>query len=345
MSTASPDYGCGKLTVEAVPVAGTFPSTGPPDLSGLTFDIRGPIASSDIEYADGVEVCTTVANPTGRGATCPESTYGVSPSTYNFGSWVSGAAYSVNLDTTSTSKAAPAGTLIPTISGTFPDCTAYQGASGASGCADTATVKVYGANHQLALKVVNSATGKPLAGATYELCSPVSTAPTPTPGSCPVDSTGLAAATSGTSGILKFPSRYPGAANYSVVETAEPDGYKPHRSQAWTIQPVTTPADAGTQVGGLVKLAPTKTALVTHVLHTTEHKKVAVNAFAGATRVFNPLKLIKLGTVKHGIAHHSGGRIAFTPKAGFIGTVTFTYTVRNALGAKSTGKIVVHVRA
>jgi hypothetical protein len=52
--SSSPDYGCGKVTAQALAVASTFPAGAVPDLSGLSFDITGPIADNDTEYPGAV---------------------------------------------------------------------------------------------------------------------------------------------------------------------------------------------------------------------------------------------------------------------------------------------------
>jgi hypothetical protein len=113
---------------------------------------------------------------------------------------VAGAQYTISLDTSTTESPAPApapaNTLIPPITGTFPDCTAYQNSSTTpTGCPDTTDVKVYGTYHQVGLHVLNALTHKALAGTTYELCAATTSAPTTGTKTCPSGSTVLATAT------------------------------------------------------------------------------------------------------------------------------------------------------
>ena len=55
------------------------------------------------------------------------------------------------------------------------------------------------------------------------------------------------------------------------------------------------------------------------------------------------LKLVKAGSPKKGKAKRSGASIVYTANKSFVGTVTFTYTVRDARGATSKGKVTVTV--
>jgi hypothetical protein len=266
------------------------------------------------------------------------------------GTFVSGDSWGLAVDTTGTSKAIPANTLMPATTGTFADCTAYQDSEsiveyGFSGCPDKGQILAYGTYHHVAAVVTNAVTHKPVAKATYELCSATATTPTTGAAGCPAGSVKAATATTNSKGVLVFPSAYVGSANYSIAPTKTPKGYKLGGSQHLNVPVVTTPAQAGTVVTTTAKLVPIKTTVKTHNLKTTEGTKVSVNAFSGATHVVKPLTLVKVGKAKHGTVHHSGGKITYTPDEGFTGTDKFTYTVRNAVGVKSTGKVVVKVKA
>jgi hypothetical protein len=349
-SNSSPDYGCGKLTVDVQAVPGTYPATGVWDLAGLTFDISGEVANNDTEYDDATATCTTSSDPGGTGASCTESTGGTAPNggSPETGTWIANDPYSVTLDTSGTNTQIPADTLLATTSatGNFPDCTAYQNTqgSGPSGCPDAVVFKAYGKYHAVALKVVNSITKKPIANVRYAICSPTSTTPVSSTAACPSGSTELESEVSSSTGVVRFLNVYAPSSNYSVVAEQEPTGYQAGRSKAINLPAVTTIAQAGSLVAATATLTPVKTTVVTHTVHTTENTPVTIDAFAHAKHAVTPLKLVKIGHVKHGSARHSGGVITFKPKHGFIGTVRFTYTVRNAVGASSTGTIVVHVK-
>jgi large repetitive protein len=351
----SPSYGCGKLTAFAQPVPATYPTGQTPDLAGLTIDIGGPVANDDTLYQGGTSTCITASNPNTGFTSCPESYEGVAPDPANppntvTGTWVSGEDYTVAVDTSGTNEPIPANTLIPGIAGTFVDCTAYQDNDGIedygfSGCPDAARLMAYGTYHYIAAHVTNTASHKGVAKATYALCSATATTPTVGTTSCPTGSAVLAKATTNAKGALLFPSMYVGSANYSIVPTKEPKGYQAGKSQHLIVPVVTTPAQAGTVITASAELTPTTTTLATHSVKTTENTKVTINAFTGAKNVAGPLRLVKLGNAKHGKVSYSGSKITYTPDAGFTGKDTFTYTVRNAVGVTSIGKIVVTVKA
>lgn len=338
--SSSPDYGCGKLTLQAVPIADTFP-TSTPTLGGLTFDITGASASSDELLNNSVGDCTTTADVGDSGATCGESTYsnGDASAAGTDGSWVAGDPYDVTLDS---STPAPPNTLIPAISGIFPNCTAF-GAH--NGCPDLRQVPVYGKYHQVGLRILNSVSHKPVANATYELCSATTAAPATGTHACPPGATVLATETTGAGGELTFTSRYVGSNNYTVVPTTEPTGYQAVRSKRLAVPVVTNTAEAGALVQTTIDLAPIRPTVRTHHVTVTENKAINFNVLAGAKPIVGPLTLVSLSKPAHGSAHHSGGEVTYKPRKGYAGKDVFTYTVRNALGATATGRIVVHVRA
>ena len=67
-------------------------------------------------------------------------------------------------------------------------------------------------------------------------------------------------------------------------------------------------------------------------------------ALAARDKGFKGTKM-KVGKPHHGKVRHVGGKVVYTPAAGFTGKDVFTYTVRNGVGVKRTGKIIVHVTA
>jgi hypothetical protein len=345
-ASSSPNYGCGKVTVEAQPVASTYPAGALPDVTGLTFDITGTIAWSDMLYNDSTNTCTTGEVGSASSNACAETTYGMSPgATTEYGAWVPGDLYNIALDTTPTSAPAPADTLIPPATGPFPDCTAYPTTSAPTGCPDTAIVKVYGAYHRVGLHVVNAVTHKAVGKATYELCSATSSAPTTGSKSCPSGSSVLATATTNSHGRLVFSGLHLASKNYSVALTHEPRGYETAPSQRLEVPVVTTAAQSGALYLGTARVTPITTTVKTHRITTSMDKPIAFNALAGAKHVVGPLKLIKVGKAHHGKAHHSGGKITYTPHNGFVGKDVFTYTIRNGVGVTVTGKVIVHVKA
>jgi hypothetical protein len=345
--STSPDYGCGKVTAEAQPVTSTFPADTVPDLSGLTFDITGPIADNNVEDQGAVATCITGDTTSINSDACPESYWAnTADDTGGMGTWVAGADYTISLDRAMGSAQAPANTLIPPHTGTFPDCTAYQNTGTTpTGCPDTTVVMVYGTYHQIGLHLTNAVTHKAIAGATYELCAATASAPVAAPTGCPSGSSVLAKATTDASGKLAFSGLYLGSQNYSVALTHEPRGYKTARTQRLEVPVVTTAAQAGTLYQGTASLAPIKTTVKTHHVTTRENKPVRFNALTGAKHIVGPLKLIKLSKAHHGKARHSGGKITYTPHHGFVGKDVFTYTVRNGVGVTVTGKVIVHVKA
>jgi hypothetical protein len=340
--SSSPDYGCGKLTLQAVPVVGTFPTGSLPSLGGLTFDITGTSAENDKLVNNSMGSCTTTSDGSDDGATCPESNYSngdADGDRETDGSWVAGDPYDAMLDS---STPPPANTMIPGISGTFPNCTAF---GSNNGCPNLTPVPVYGKYHQVGLRVVNSITGRPVAKATYQLCSPTTTAPALGTHACPTGTTVLDTETTGASGALTFKSLYVGSNNYSILPTKEPSGYQAAKSQALAVPVVANTAEAGALVQTTVDLAPTHPSVKTHHVTVRENKAITFNAFAGAKPIVGPLTLITLSKPRHGSAHRSGGKITYKPRKGFVGKDVFTYTVRNAVGATATGRVVVHVKA
>jgi hypothetical protein len=345
--SSSPDYGCGKITVEAQPVASTFPADAIPDVNGLTFDITGQISGSDMAYDGATTQCKTGDTNSTSSDECPESVWAdAAGGPSEGGPWVAGAEYAVTLDTSVSSAPAPANTLIPPITGAFPDCTAYQKSNptGASGCPDLTPVRVYGTYHQVGLDVINSLTHKGIAKATYELCAATVNAPTTGSAGCPSGSSVLATAATDSSGTLVFPGRYLGSPHYSFALT-HARGYHPTGSQPLAVPVVTDVAQAGTLYQGSARLAPIKTTVTTHRVKTSKNKRVTFNALAGAKHVVGPLKIVKLSKPHHGKVRHSGGKISYKPRKDFVGKDVFTYTVRNGVGVTVTSKVVVHVKA
>jgi hypothetical protein len=343
--TMSPDYGCGKITVEAQPIVDTFPDASLPDLGGLAFEITGTAADEDTAATGADGSCTTTSDPSDDGATCPESTYAngdIADAGYS-GSWVAGDPYSVTLDP---STPPPAGTLIPAVSGTFADCTAYQSNPVPTGCPDAKLVLVYGKYHQVGLRILNAFTHKPVAHATYELCSLSAVVqPATSVRGCPSGTSVLDSETTDAHGELIFASRYLGSRNYRVVATTEPRGYTLAKIRAVTVPVVTHAAQAGTLVRTTIKLVPIRPVVKSHHLTTRENKRIRLKALSGAKPVVGPLRLIKVSRPRHGSVHRSGGKITYKPRKGYVGKDVFTYTVRNGLGATATGRIVVHVKA
>jgi hypothetical protein len=320
---ADPSYGCGKLTAYAVPVAATYPTGETPDLSDLILDLTGSTAANDTVYT-GVETsCGTLTNPNDGTTHCYESSGAdaqdpANPSNSIPGTWVAGAGYTVAVETTGTDKAIPADTLMPAITGTFPDCTAYQESEsieeyGFSGCSDRANLLAYGTYHHIAAVITSSVTHKRVANATYELCSATAASPVTGKKGCPAGSAKAATATTNSKGVLVFPSAYLGSANYSIAPTKAPKGYRLGVSQHLNVPVVTTVAQAGTTITTTATMTPIKTVLATHSVQTTEGKKVSINALSGAKDAVKPLTLVSLGKAKHGTVHHSGGTVSYTP--------------------------------
>lgn len=346
--SSSPDYGCGKITVEAQPVVGTYPATAAPDLSGLTFDITGNAADQNTVHPNATTTCTTGESGSAATNECTESVASQQPSGAPdpYATWVAGAQYTVALDTTGSNKAAPANSIVAGLTGSFPDCTAYQTSTTnqPTGCPDGAVVNFYGTYHRIGLHIVNRVTHKGVAGVTYKLCSPTPSSPVLTGSTCPSGSSLLTQATTDSAGKLAFTDVYAGSPNYTVVLARRAHGYRPAHIQQLDVPVVTTPAQSGKLVQGVVKLTPIKTRVKTQRVSTTAGKTISFNAFKGAARVVKPMKLVKLGKPHHGTSRHIGGRIVYRPAKAFTGKDVFTYTVRNGVGVKSTGKVVVHVK-
>lgn len=344
--SSSPDYGCGKITVEALPVDGTFPTGETPTLSGLVFEITGPTASNDT-VTQGTTAGCTLGNDSSSSDSCQESYGSFDDNAGQMSTWVAGGDYSVALVVSDSTPAAPADTLIPAITGTFPDCTAYQSPNpptAGTGCPDTEVVHVYGTYRELGLNVVSSLTHKGVAGATYALCSTPATPPTTTSGPCPSGTVKSATATSGAGGTLVFASRYLGGQTYTVVPAHEPHGYETAASQRLVVPAVTNPSQAGTLLAPAATLVPIKTTIKTRHLTTTKNKRIGFNAFAGAKSVTKPLTLGQVVKPHHGSAHHSKRRITYKPRKGYVGKDRFSYTVRNGVGVKTRVKVIVRVR-
>jgi hypothetical protein len=348
-AASSPDYGCGKITVGALPVASTFPPGTAPDVSGLTFEIEGPVVSENAAI-DGASATCTTGDTTGGNTdadACPESYGGLTESGHG-GAWVAGGEYVVTLDTESGSATAPPGALIPPVVGLFKDCTKYQNAdpgTAPSGCADLSVVRVYGTYHRIGLRVVNSVTHKGVPKATYELCSATASAPATGAAGCPSGSTVLETAKTNSLGKLAFKGLYLGSPNYSFALTHAPTGFTPTGSQPLHVPNVVNATEAGALFQGTTPLTPTVTTVTTHHVSTSRNKSVTFNALAGAKQVVKPLTVVKVGKARHGKVSHTKGKITYTPNAGFVGKDVFTYTVRNGDGVKVTGTVIVHVKA
>ncbi|HEX3822900.1 MAG TPA: Ig-like domain-containing protein [Mycobacteriales bacterium] len=347
---AEPDFGCGKLTVAVQPKTDTYPAGQLPDLANLQFTITDTTETSD----PGTDTCTTAQDSDDPGATCPESngpSSGEGSDNFPFATWNIGDSFTVTL-----SSPEPAHTLIPPITGTFPDCTGYayppdeidhnakpNGFEGPSGCPDTVTLTAYGLYRHIGLIVHNKVTHKLVKGATYSLCSPTAEAPVVGGPGCPIGSTSLASATTNSHGFLEFAGLYAGSTDYSVVPTKVPHGYGKPGSQRLEVPDVTTSAEAGSLFIGHALLPPLPP-ILRHIFGTTaEGTPITVNVFAGAIPVSSPLTLTGLGHPSDGTATDPKAKATYTPKAGFVGTDTFTYSARNRLGGVATAKVTIRV--
>jgi hypothetical protein len=339
--------------VAVQPKTDTYPSGQLPDLAGLTFTITDTTETSDPGTAD----CTTLQDSSDPGATCPESdgpSSGDGSDNGESSTWNPGDSYIVTL-----SSSEPAHTLIPPITGVFPDCTSYvfgqedrhgsasgrplDGPGESSSCPDTVTLTAYGLYRHIGLIVHNKVTHKLVEGATYSLCSPTAEAPVVGGSGCPTGSTSLASATTNSSGFLEFAGLYAGSTDYSVVPTKVPHGYGNPGSQRLEVPDVTTSAEAGSLFIGHALLPPLPP-ILQHIFGTTpENTAITVNVFAGAIPVSSPLTLTGLGHPSDGTATDPKAKAKYTPKTGFVGVDTFTYSARNRLGGVATAKVTIRV--
>jgi hypothetical protein len=93
---SSPSYGCGKISVEAQPVASTFPADALPDVSGLTLQITGPISDNDVIYPVATNTCVTGESGSASSDECTESIFGETTDSHQ-GPWDAGGQYTIAL--------------------------------------------------------------------------------------------------------------------------------------------------------------------------------------------------------------------------------------------------------
>lgn len=58
-----------------------------------------------------------------------------------------------------------------------------------------------------------------------------------------------------------------------------------------------------------------------------------------------PLTIVEVTQPEHGRVEIVDGKLVYTPAPGFVGEVTFTYTVADATGARTTSTVTVRVAA
>jgi len=362
-----PNYGCGKIQVEATPKLSTFPGGQAPSLEGLDFEIDGfwnageedlvrTSAASDTPPGTepGTDTCSTdTADPDdAQSWDCPVST---GPSDGGEGPWAAGTPFTVTLD-----GAAPENTIIPDVTGSMPDCTPEDDVPLDNETCGNTKVTVYGAYRDVVFTVTNSATGAPVPGSDWILCGQAQSqsSPTPTPtdtqtegdarsmaaadsGSCPSGESQLAQGTTAENGTIDF-GLFP-EGDYDVVPTSVPNGYEDGSTQSVTVPVVSTAADSGKAFDVAAQLDP-KPPIVPNVeVSTSEDTPVTFNALAGATPVTSPLTITNVGSPSNGTAHDPVGKITYTPDEDFVGTDSFTFTTRNGLGGTATATVEVAV--
>jgi LPXTG-motif cell wall-anchored protein len=311
------DFGLGKLPISITPKDGTYPPSLTPDFGMVAVTV-------DDTTADVTQTCTVDGGPFGCVVPIGDDfTLTVDQSTMPDG-FLAPAPYTFTLD--------PASCAYPPFSG-FP-----------ASCAGVTLVSP-GTWRPVGLHVVNAVTGAPVVGATYELCSATPSEPALTALACPAGSTALDSETTGSSGGVTFTGLYQGSPNFSTVQTAIPSGYVADTvAQPLDVPAVTTLAEAGTAYVGTIKVQPKPPVTQNDTASLPENTSKSIAVLANDTAVTAPLTLTSVTKPAHGTAAISpDGTVSYQPATGFVGTDSFTYTARNALGGTSTSTVTVTV--
>jgi len=78
---------------------------------------------------------------------------------------------------------------------------------------------------------------------------------------------------------------------------------------------------------------------------TVENATVEINVLANDSDLDgDPISLVDVGTPSHGLSLIANKRVRYTPNPGYFGTDQFTYSVQDARGTVSVGKVVVTVK-
>lgn len=342
--SATPQFGAGKEVVYVEPKPGTFPEGTTPDLSKVTFnfhqtqsdgtttqDVDMPCANESSGPDDPYTPCVNEVAPLqldqpftiaydAAHSTLPSGFLAPADTTDS----VSSSLPPIDLGSLDRASFAAHAIQAPSMG-----CTTIPIQPPLTFCNKSITIQVPGAWRPIGLNLTNKATGAPLANTTFVLKR---------------GSTKLGTAKTNSHGHLTFPGVYQGG-NFTVTQQNSPAGFAALGAPVKVAVPaVTKVADAGKEYDARVKLAPLPPNAIDDATSTAQNKAKVVKVLGNDAAVTAPLAITSVGAPAHGMAvANPDGTITYTPAAGFAGTDTFTYAVRNALGGTDVATVTVTV--
>jgi hypothetical protein len=341
---ATPSFGAGKEVVYVEPKAGTFPAGMTPDLSKVTFDFHQTMTDgTDTQVvavhcdndssgpADPLTPCANLDAPLqldqpftivfdSADSTLPSGFVGPADVTDTVASTLPVIGLPI-----STSNFAPRALGTPPPTG----CIDIPIQPSVKFCNKSITVQVPGTWRPVGLDLTNKVTGAPLAHSKFALSQ---------------GSTTLGSATTDSKGHLTFPGIYQGG-SFTLTQKSSPAGYAAlGEPLAIKVPAVTTAAAAGQEYDVHVKLLPLPPTAADDTTSTAQDKSTVVQVLANDTAVSAPLAISAVGKPGHGKAvANPDGTITYTPAAGYSGSDTFTYAVRNGLGGTDSASVIVTI--
>jgi hypothetical protein len=366
-NTVCPDFGLGKVYVEAMP--GTYP----PSFTGNDIpDFLHPDLYVVVSDPDDGDFTDAYCSPNDPGVdTTPPSCEAIDD-VYDGDSWTAGPLLSDSSVPDGWLEPNPiSGVLHTGVAGTckplIPQVRAHVARSARPalsqflGACNLGTLEVPGTWRQISLTVDDIKNGEPVPGVTLELDGPAAALPTPPeqPGAKQAHGTAkahrarpsdssvmIATATTNSNGVANF-GWISSAQAHNLTATASnvPAGFANPSVAGYAVPGIFTPAQAGHPYSGLFGLTPVSPTLRDDSSKGDFGAKQVIDVLSNDTAVSAPLTLLKTTQPAHGSAHVDAKtqQVTFTPAKGFSGSTTFTYTARNALGASGTATVNVTV--
>lgn len=340
---SSPQFGGGKEVVHVEAMPGTFPADMTPDLTKITFNFHQVMTDGTNTQVVDTDCNNNSSGPDDPFTPCANADaplqldvpfsilYDAAHSTLPSGF----VAPATATDTVSSSLPPFTPAAAPQFSahalpGTLPDaCGSVSNSPPVLICSHNVTVQIPGTWRPVGLTLTNKATGAPLAHSAFVLSQGATT---------------LGTATTDSKGHIKFPGIYQGG-NFTLEQKSTPAGFAGIAGPfAFKVPAVTTAAQAGKEYDAHVKLAPLPPTAVNDAVSTAQDRAKVVKVLSNDKAVSAPLTIATVGKPQHGTAvANPDGTVTYKPAAGFAGTDTFTYSVRNALGGVASATVTVTV--
>lgn len=341
---ASPEFGAGKEVVYVEPMPGTFPAGTTPDLTKVTFGFHQTMTDGTNTQDVDIDCSNESTGPTDPLTPCANVDAPLQldqPFTIGFDAAHSTlpSGFLAPADVTDTVSSTLPTIAGPLISGNFAahaidtsavtGCTEFPIQPPVKFCNQSKTVQIPGAWRPVGLDLASKVSGAPLANSKFVLSQ---------------GSTTLGSATTDNKGHLAFPGVYLGG-NYTLTQKSSPAGYAAVGGPLGIKVPaVTTVADAGQEYDVPVKLSPLPPNAVDDAMSTSQDQSAVVKVLTNDVAVSAPLTITAVGKPSHGKAiANPDGTITYTPAAGYSGSDTFTYGVRNLLGGTDAAVVTITV--